>query len=437
MSQETAHGQGNSEHISVHTEASSFTPPIQNEPINQEDVPQNNANAGGQPDYAIPVFLANLLQQVANAPMFQPPPPPPPRVITFKFLKDNGAEEFLGDRIAEPQVAWNWIEQTARVLRDLNVPLNDYPRFAAQLLCGEAYEWWKRTDESNETPKPWTWEFFDWAFKKEYIPARFREEQRTEFVELRQGDMTLPEYRQKFVSLAKFAPTLVSTTTDRIEEFRSKLQPDLRAQVSVIPTVDFTEAYDLIAKADKDLNACKEYLKKEGANTSCGKPGHFRKNCPTNPGEPFSPASIASQAASTHPAPSQRSTAGSNPVKNQNQQQGRVPARTYAMKGCIEDNPDVIQGKFSLFDTVMHVLIDPGSTLSYIFVPMPNKADILKENLKHPILVSNPLGHSMRLDYGYQDCPLIVEGQQFLANLVELLYKEFDIILGFDNAKPP
>ncbi|VFQ73488.1 unnamed protein product [Cuscuta campestris] len=272
MSQETAHGQGSNEHVSVHTEASSFTPPIQNEPINQEDVLRNNANAGGQPDYTIPVFLANLVQQVANAPMFPPQPPPPPRVITFKFLKDNGAEEFLGDRITEPQVAWNWIEQTARVLRDLNVPLNDYPRFVAQLLRGEAYEWWKRTDESNETPKPWTWEFFNWAFKKEYIPARFREEKRTEFVELRQGDMTLPKYRQKFVSMAKFALTLVSTMTDRIEEFRSKLRPDLRAQVSVIPTVDFTEAYDLIAKVDKDLNACKEYLKKEGANRSEHRP---------------------------------------------------------------------------------------------------------------------------------------------------------------------
>ncbi|VFQ59537.1 unnamed protein product, partial [Cuscuta campestris] len=501
MSQETAHGQGNNEHISVHTEASSFTPPIQNEPINQEDVPQNNANADGQPHYAIPVFLANLLQQVANAPMFQPPPPLPPRVITFKFLKDNGGEEFLGDRIAEPQIAWNWIEQTARVLRDLNVPLNDHPRLASQLLRGEAYEWWKRTDESNETPKPWTWEFFDWAFKKEYIPARFREAKRTEFVELQQGEMTLPKYRQKFVSLAKFAPTLVSTTTDRIEEFRSKLRPDLRAQVSVIPTVDFTEAYDLIAKADKDLNACKEYLKKEGASTSerrptnyvssgkrpfqgpnsshfskkgksvqtqslasgnrskgwknpackmcgrhhpgecwlaqrlclgCGKPGHFRKNCPTNPGEPFPPAPVASHAASARPAPSQRSTAGSNPAKNQNQQQGRAPARTYAMKGRTEENPDVIQGMFSLFDTTMHVLIDPGSTLSYICVPMPNKADILKENLEHPILVSNPLGHSMRLHHVYQDCPLIVEGKQLLANLVELPYKEFDVILGMD-----
>ncbi|VFQ79396.1 unnamed protein product [Cuscuta campestris] len=247
MSQETAHGQGNNEHVSVPTEASSFTPPIQNEPINQEDVPQNNANAGGQPDYAIPVFLANLLQQVANAPMFQPPPLPPPRVITFKFLKDNGAEEFLGNQIAKPQVAWNWIEQTARVLRDLNVSLNDYRRFAAQLLRGEAYEWWKRTDESNETPKPWTWEFFDWAFKKEYIPARFREEKRTEFVELRQGDMTLPEYRQKFVSLAKFSPTLVSTTTDRIEEFRKKVLTQVNADPQILSRVGKDHFKDPVA----------------------------------------------------------------------------------------------------------------------------------------------------------------------------------------------
>ncbi|VFQ63003.1 unnamed protein product, partial [Cuscuta campestris] len=462
---------------------------------------ENNPNAGGQPDLVIPTFLANVLQQIANAPMFQPPPPPPPRVITYKTLRDNGAELFLGDRIGEPQIAWDWIEQTARVLEDLNVPIGNYPRLASQLLRKEAYEWWKRTDESAGTPKPWTWTHFEWAFKQEYIPKCFSEEKRKEFVELQQGDMTLPEYRQKFTSLAKFAPTLVSTPTDRIEEFRKKLRPDLRSRVSVLTTVDFAEAYDLIARADSDLSACIEYLKtnnvssnthrsinsiskgkrpfQESSNShfskkgkslqthsmasenkskgwkhplcdtcgrhhpgkcwlaqglclGCGKPGHFRRDCPTNPGKPFPMAPVVSQSASARPAPSQRSTARSNPAKNQSQQQGRAPARTYAMKARAEENPDVIQGMFSLFDSVMHVLIDPGSTLSYICVPIPDKADIMKEQLEQPILVSNPLGHSMRLGHVYQDCPLIVEGHQFSANLVELPYKEFDIILGMD-----
>ncbi|VFQ69276.1 unnamed protein product [Cuscuta campestris] len=442
MSQEFAHGQGNNnEHVSVHTEASSFTPPVQNEPVNQQNV-GNNPNSGGQPDLVIPTFLANVLQQIANAPMFQPPPASPPRVVTYKTLRDNGAEIFLGDRIVEPQIAWDWIKQTARVLEDLNVPIGNYPRLASQLLRKEAYEWWKRTNEIAETPKPWTWAHFEWAFKQEYIPKRFCEERRKEFMELQQGDMTLPENRQKFTRLAKFAPTLVSTPTDRIEEFKNKLRPDLRSRVSILTTVDFAAAYDIIAKADNDLSACNEYLKmnnpspsthqptnsvlkgkrlfqgtsnshfskkgksvqtqsmtsvdksrkrryptcehcgrnhlgecwlKQGLCLGCGKPGHFRKECLTNPGEPFSPAPVVSQAASARPAPSQRSTAGSNPAKNQNQQQGRAPARTYAMKARTEENPDVIQGMFSLFDTVMHVLIDPGSTLSYICVPMPEK----------------------------------------------------------------
>ncbi|VFQ80914.1 unnamed protein product [Cuscuta campestris] len=391
MSQESAHGQGNNnEHVSVHTEASSFTPPIQNEPVNQQNV-GNNPNADGQPDLVIPTFLANVLQQIANAPMFQPPPPPPPRVITYKTLRDNGAELFLGDRIGEPQIAWDWIEQTARVLEDLNVPIGNYPRLASQLLRKEAYEWWKRTDESAGTPKPWTWTHFEWAFKQEYIPKRFSEEKRKEFVELQQGDMTLPEYRQKFTGLAKFAPTLVSTPTDRIEEFRKKLRPDLRSRVSVLTTVDFAEAYDLIARADSDLSVCIEYLKTNNVSSSthrpinsiskgkrpfqessnshfskkgkslqthsvvsenkskgwkhpfcdtcgrhnpgecwlaqglcvgCGKPGHFRRDCPTNPGKPFPTAPVVSQSASARPAPSQRSTARSNPAKNQSQQQG-------------------------------------------------------------------------------------------------------------------
>ncbi|VFQ91650.1 unnamed protein product [Cuscuta campestris] len=272
MSQESAHGQGNNnEHVSVHTEASSFTPPVQNEPVNQQNV-GNNPNADGQPDLVIPTFLANVLQQIANAPMFQQPPPPPPQVITYKTLRDNGAELFLGDRIGEPQIAWDWIEQTARVLEDLNVPIGNYPQLASQLLHKEAYEWWKRTDESAGTPKPWTWAHFEWAFKQEYIPKHFSEERRKEFVELQQGDMTLPDYRQKFTSLAKFAPTLVSTPTDRIEKFRKKLQPDLRSRVSVLTTVDFAEAYDLIARADSDLSACIEYLKTNNVSSSTHRP---------------------------------------------------------------------------------------------------------------------------------------------------------------------
>ncbi|VFQ90766.1 unnamed protein product [Cuscuta campestris] len=66
---------------------------------------------------------------------------------------------------------------------------------------------WKRASEN--APEPLTWAYFDSSFQKEYIPPRFREGKWAEFVALSQGDMTLPEFRQRFDHLAQFAGTLV------------------------------------------------------------------------------------------------------------------------------------------------------------------------------------------------------------------------------------
>ncbi|VFQ79479.1 unnamed protein product [Cuscuta campestris] len=117
-------------------------------------------------------------------------------------------------------------------------------------------------------PGPWTWEYFDWAFKKEYIQAHFREKKCTELMELKQGDMTLPELRQSFDHLAQFVNMLVSTQVDRIEEFCKRLRPDIRPYVSILNTTDFSKSYDLMAKAEKDVDDYKASLKAKEAGPS-------------------------------------------------------------------------------------------------------------------------------------------------------------------------
>ena len=48
-------------------------------------------------------------------------------------------------------------------------------------------------------------------------------------------------------------------------------------------------------------------------------------------------------------------------------QDARATARAYAMKAVEDTNaPDVIVGNFSIFDIIVHALIDPGSTHSYV-----------------------------------------------------------------------
>ena len=88
-------------------------------------------------------------------------------------------------------------------------------------------------------------------------------------------------------------------------------------------------------------------------------------------------------------------------------QDARAPARAYAMKAVEEkDAPDVIVGNFYIFDTLVHTLIDPGSTHSYICTAIPSLGSLLKSETEYHILVTNPLGHSVIVNGVYRDCPI-------------------------------
>ncbi|KAG6395811.1 hypothetical protein SASPL_141940 [Salvia splendens] len=111
----------------------------------------------------------------------------------------------------------------------------------------------------------------------------------------------------------------------------------------------------------------------------------------------------------------------------------RAPSRAYAMRTCEDsDAHDVILGTFTLFDMSVIALIDPGSTHSYICDKLIEEHSLPLEKTKYDILVSNPLGMSVVVNRVYRNCPLSVQGCLFLANLMELPFREFDIILGMD-----
>ncbi|VFQ90380.1 unnamed protein product, partial [Cuscuta campestris] len=187
--------------MSVHTEASSFTPQQASEQAVPGVGPMPEAIPIVQPQFA--TNFMNFLQQMAGAYAPPPPPPPPPvAVVTIEKLQKNGAEEFLGDQIADPMIAKRWFERTIRVLGNLRVPQEQRGDLAVALLQDSAYDWWKRVGAG--VPEPVQWATFDRLFHEEYIPEHFVEAKREEFLKFTQGELTLPEYRQKFDELAGF-----------------------------------------------------------------------------------------------------------------------------------------------------------------------------------------------------------------------------------------
>ena len=71
-----------------------------------------------------------------------------------------------------------------------------------------------------------------------------------------------------------------------------------------------------------------------------------------------------------------KSVASKSALRQATQTIGRqyapTPAKAYTMKAVEDkDAPNVIVGNFNIFNTIVHALIDPGSTNSYVctFIP--------------------------------------------------------------------
>ena len=110
-----------------------------------------------------------------------------------------------------------------------------------------------------------------------------------------------------------------------------------------------------------------------------------------------------------------------------------APARAYAMKSREDqDAPEVIDGIFSLYDIEMHALIDPRSTHSYVCIEHVYDKVPAIEKLAYDMHVTSPLGHIVSVNNVYRNCPIVIQVREFLADLITLPFREFDLILGMD-----
>ena len=97
-----------------------------------------------------------------------------------------------------------------------------------------------------------------------------------------------------------------------------------------------------------------------------------------------------------------------------------------------QDAPGVIVGIFSFYDIEMHDLIDPSSTRSYVSTEHLFDKMSSVEQLAYDMHVTSPLGHSIRVNRVYKNCPLAIHEKEFSGDLIALPFHEFDLILGMD-----
>ena len=77
-------------------------------------------------------------------------------------------------------------------------------------------------------------------------------------------------------------------------------------------------------------------------------------------------------------------------------------------------------------------MIDPSATHAYICIEQLSDKLPPVEPLAYDMVVTSPLGHSVRVYRVYENCPLTVHDRELLVNLIALPFHEFDLILGMD-----
>ncbi|KAG8485863.1 hypothetical protein CXB51_019210 [Gossypium anomalum] len=495
-------------------------------PVNSQPMASNQNEEARQAFYSVMNDWSNQYIRT-NTTIPQPPlptnTPPAPAVppVTDQMrlnkppvdrIRKHGATEFKATDSDDAEQAEFWLDNTIPVLDELSCTPDECLKCAISLLRDSAYYWWN-TLISVVPRERVTWEFFQTEFRKKYISQRFIDQKWKEFLELKQGSMSVTDYERKLVRLSRYARECVSSEDVMCKRFEEGLNEDIKLFVGILEIREFVVLVERACKAEElskekrkaDLGA-REFRKRSSGkpfhqsskkfrddssrskNTSgfsgrdrnrppmstratsvasvgndrqdrsecqycgkwhsgscrvrdrscfkCGSTDHFIKDCPRLSDQNVNKSEkLNNTTARGRPPrnPGNASGGQRGPKDTTIKSEARAPARAYAIRAREDaSSPDVITGTFTLFDTDVIALIDPGSTHSYICETLVSSKTLPVESTEFVIRVSNPLGRYVLVDKVCKKCPLVIRGSCFPANLMLLPFNEFDVILGMD-----
>ncbi|KAK5833067.1 hypothetical protein PVK06_016879 [Gossypium arboreum] len=235
------------------------------------------------------IWINPAVQQPSN--LNNPPPVPvvPPTVDPVRLsrplvdkIRKYGAQEFRATDDDDAEKAECWLDNTIRVFEELSYTSDECLKCAMSLLRDSAYHWWN-TLVSVVSKEQVTWDFFQTEFRKKYISQRFIDQKFKEFLELRQGRMTVTEYERKFVRISRYAQECVSTEAAMCKRFEEGLREDIKLLAGILEIKKFMVLVERACKVEelgkekrKAEFEAKDFRKRSTGKTSQSAPKKFR-----------------------------------------------------------------------------------------------------------------------------------------------------------------
>ena len=83
------------------------------------------------------------------------------------------------------------------------------------------------------------------------MPKIYRDEKQREFLNLKQGNMTVAEYEVKFTQLSRYASSMVATERDKCRRFEEGLKYEIRSKITIGELRNFTDLRAATIRAER------------------------------------------------------------------------------------------------------------------------------------------------------------------------------------------
>jgi hypothetical protein len=370
---------------------------------------------------------AQQQQQQQQAPLPPPPPPLPPWDKHREFMSHK-SPAFASS--PDPLEAHDWLKSIEKMLNIAKCSDREKILYASGRLTGPAANWWHSYVAAHDAADTITWAEFSTQFRNYHIPARLMKNKK-EFLSLKQGNMSVSEYRDKFIQLSRYAPDEVADDERKQEHFREGLNGPLQYALVAHTFPSFQRLLDkalaiehkrvqlgdlkrkAISQGQGSSSVSTRYVPPQGTPTRSG--GGPRPAQYTSQGSPRTPPTRQAAPTGTLARPIGQKTgptcfkcsqignyANTCPVGNsgtsaQNKQQ--TPGKGYSIvmvnqvsADATPDGADIALGMFYINANPATVLFDSGATHSFMSARYANTNEIPLQNMRKPMIVITPKG---------------------------------------------
>jgi hypothetical protein len=160
------------------------------------------------------------LERQQQPPLPPPPPPAPPRDKHLEFMSHKTP---IFSSSLDPLHADDWLKSVEKMFNIAQCNDREKVLYASGCLTGLTSDWWDSYIAAHVAADTITWAEFATQFRNYHIPAGLMKIKKKEFLSLKQGNMSVSEYRDKFIHLSRYTPDEVANDERKQEHFMEGL----------------------------------------------------------------------------------------------------------------------------------------------------------------------------------------------------------------------